>query len=56
MLRKGGEEREMADKKKTKGAEENKFVCKHCGLDCHDKVKLERHLDWAHKDQKNAVK
>jgi hypothetical protein len=55
-FRKGGEVREMSDKKKIKGAEENKFICQNCGLDCRDKVSLERHLDWAHKDPKNAVK
>ena len=46
----------MSDKKKTKGSEENKFICQNCGLDCRDKVSLERHLDWAHKDPKNAIK
>ena len=50
------EGRETSDKKKINEAEENKFICQNCRLDCHDKVSLERHLDWAHKDPKNAVK
>jgi len=46
----------MSDKKKIKVSEENKYICQSCGLDCRDKVSLERHLDWAHKDQKSVVK
>jgi hypothetical protein len=45
----------MSDKKK-KMPEANKSVCHICGLDCGDKSSLERHLDWAHKDQKNPEK
>jgi hypothetical protein len=50
----GGDE-PVSDKKK-KTAEANKSVCHICGLDCGDKSSLERHLDWAHKDQKSPEK
>ncbi len=46
----------MFGKKKIKTLEEKKSVCQICGLDCRDKLSLERHIDWAHKDQKNPVK
>ena len=46
----------VPDKKKNKAAEEKNFVCQNCGLDCFDRVSLERHIDWAHQDNKNPVK
>jgi len=46
----------MFDKKTKKNAEDKSNVCQICGLDCRDKVSLERHVDWAHKAQKNSVK
>ncbi len=43
-------------KKKSPEQAKPKSVCQYCGLDCGDKMSLERHLDWAHKDQKPPVK
>jgi hypothetical protein len=43
----------MFGSKKTKGQPVKKAVCELCGLDCQDKESLQRHLDWAHKDQKD---
>jgi hypothetical protein len=45
----------MFGKKKVKTPEEKKAVCQICGLDCYDKLTLERHVDWAHKEQKSPV-
>jgi hypothetical protein len=42
--------------KKKKILEEKKVVCQICGLDCQDKLSLERHIDWAHQKQKGLVK
>jgi hypothetical protein len=53
---KGKEVGIMFGKKKIKTLEEKKSVCQICGLDCQDKLSLERHIDWAHKEQKNPVK
>ncbi len=47
---------DMFGKKKEKVPEEKKAVCPICGYDCGDKSSLERHIDWAHKDQKNSTK
>lgn len=38
----------MFGKKKTKTLEDKKAVCQECGLDCRDKLSLERHINWAH--------
>jgi hypothetical protein len=46
----------MFGKKKTNTPEEKKAVCQICGLDCRDKLSLERHLDWAHREQRTPVK
>jgi hypothetical protein len=43
-------------KKKPKTAEEKNVICQICGLDCRDKFSLERHVDWAHKEQRSPVK
>jgi hypothetical protein len=46
----------MFGKKKMKTPEEQNSICPICGLDCRDKLSLERHIDWVHKDQKNPIK
>ena len=55
-----GEGRDMFGKKKTntpiKIPEETNSVCQICGLDCRDKLSLQRHIDWAHKEQKTPSK
>jgi hypothetical protein len=46
----------MFGNKKSKVPRPKEAICEFCGLDCHDKDSLERHLDWVHKDQKSAPK
>ena len=46
----------MFGKKKPKTVEEHKAICEICGLDCRDKDSLQRHLEWAHKEQKTTAK
>jgi hypothetical protein len=46
----------MFGKKKTNIQEGMKAVCQICGLDCRDKSSLERHVDWAHKEQRTTSK
>ncbi len=46
----------MFSKKKMKTAEEKKYLCQIGGLDCRDKLSLDRHVDWAHKEQSSPVK
>jgi hypothetical protein len=38
----------MFGMKKIKTPEEKKAVCRECGLDCRDKLNLERHINWLH--------
>jgi transcription initiation factor TFIIIB Brf1 subunit/transcription initiation factor TFIIB len=46
----------MFGKKKGKTQEQAKTVCEICGLDCRDSSSLDRHMEWAHRDQKTAPK
>ena len=41
---------------KKKKSEANGAVCQICGLDCHDKSSLARHIDWAHLAGQNPAK
>jgi hypothetical protein len=47
----------MFSKKKIKELEKKEStVCQYCGLNCYNQSSLERHLEWAHKEQKVTVK
>lgn len=42
----------MGKKDDKREAKHNEGICPVCGYDCHDKDSLQRHIDWAHKEEK----
>jgi hypothetical protein len=48
--------RNVLGKKKIKAAEKKGALCQTCDWDFHDKISLDRHIDWAHRAQKSTVK
>ncbi len=42
--------------KKVKAQANRTAICSMCGLECLDKDSLDRHVDWAHREQQAAAK
>lgn len=40
------------DKNEARLAKLKEGICSHCQYNCHDKESLQRHIEWAHKEEK----